>query len=75
MNDRKVYSLNKLAWLISAGCNVVLTLDDNNKCYGIIEQDDITDLLEEYKNNKELHKFLNAYKDIRKFIKYNKNIK
>ena len=73
MNDRKVYSLNKLAWLISAGCNVVLTLDDNNKCYGIIEQDDITDLLQQYKNNIELHKFLNAYKDIRKFIKNNKN--
>lgn len=75
MNDRKVYSLNKLAYLISAGCNVVLTLDDNNKCYGIIEKDDITDLLEQYKNNKELHKFLNAYQEIRKFIKENKNIK
>jgi len=75
MNDRKVYSLNKLAYLISAGCNVVLTLDDNNKCYGIIEKEDITDLLEQYKNDKELHLFLNAYKKIREFIKYNKNIK
>lgn len=75
MNDRKVYSLNKIAFLISAGCNVELVLDDNNKCYGIIEQEDITDLLEQYKNNKELHLFLNAYKEIRRFIKYNKNIK
>lgn len=74
MNDRKVYSLNKIAYLISAGAEVELVLDDNNKCYGLIEND-ITDLLEEYKSNKELHKFLNAYQDIRKFIKENKNIK
>ena len=74
MNDRKVYSLNKIAYLISAGANVELVLDDNNKCYGLIEQN-ITDLLEEYKSNKELQKFLNAYKKIREFIKYNKNIK
>lgn len=69
MNDRKVYSLNKLAYLISAGAEVELVLDDNNKCYGIIEQNDITDLLQHYKNNKELHKFLNAYKEIRNKIK------
>lgn len=74
MNDRKVYSLNKIAYLISAGANVELVLDDNDKCYGIIEQN-ITDLLEQYKNNKELHLFLNAYKKIREFIKENKNIK
>ncbi len=74
MNERKVYSLNKIAWLISSGAEVVLVLDNNNKCYGIIK-DDITDLLEEYKKNKELHKFLNAYKKIREFIKENKNIK
>ena len=72
MNDRKVYSLNKLAYLISAGAEVELVLDDNNKCYGIIEEE-ITDLLEQYKNNIELHKFLNAYKEIRNFIKNNKN--
>ena len=72
MNDRKVYSLNKIAYLISAGANVELVLDDNNKCYGIIE-DEIFDLLEEYKSNKELHLFLNAYKKIREFIKNNKN--
>jgi virulence-associated protein VapD len=72
--NRKVYSLNKLAWLISAGADVKLVLDNNNKCYGIV-QDDVSSLLEEYKNNKELHKFLNAYKDIRKFMKENKNIK
>jgi hypothetical protein len=72
--NRKVYSLNKLAWLISAGADVKLVLDNNNKCYGLIAED-ITDLLEEYKNDKELHKFLNAYKKIREFIKYNKNIK
>jgi uncharacterized protein (DUF433 family) len=75
VNDRKVYSLNKIAYLISAGAEVELVLDDNNKCYGIIEKEDITDLLEEYKNDKELHLFLNAYKKIREFIKYNKNIK
>ena len=74
MNDRKVYSLNKLAYLISAGADVKLVLDNNNKCYGLIAED-ITDLLEEYKSNKELHLFLNAYKKIREFIKYNKNIK
>ena len=72
--NRKVYSLNKLAWLISAGAEVKLVLDAKNKCYGIV-QDDVSSLLEEYKNYKELHKFLNAYKKIREFIKYNKNIK
>ena len=71
MNDRKVYSLNKLAFLISAGVNVELALDNSNKCYGIIN-DNIADLLEQYKNNKELHLFLNAYKELRKFIKENK---
>ena len=74
MNERKIYSLNKISWLISAGAEVKLVLDANNKCYGIV-QDDVSSLLEEYYNNKELHLFLNAYKEIRKFIKNNKNIK
>ena len=74
MNERKVYSLNKIAWLISSGAEVVLVLDNNNKCYGIIK-DDITDLLEEYKKNKELQMFLHSYQEIREFIKENKNIK
>lgn len=68
MNDRKVYSLNKIAYLISAGANVELVLDDNNKCYGLIAED-ITDLLEQYKNNVELQKFLHSYRIIRQQIK------
>lgn len=74
MNDRKVYSLNKIAYLISAGAEVELVLDDNDKCYGIIK-DDVTDLLEQYYNNSALQKFLHSYKEIRKFIKDNKNNK
>ncbi len=74
MNDRKVYSLNKIAFLISAGANVDLVLDKDNKCYGLIE-DEITDLLMQYKKNKELQMFLHSYQEIREFIKENKNIK
>ncbi len=72
MDNRKIYSLNKIAWLISVGADVELVLDNNNKCYGILKKD-VSSLLEDYNNNTELQKFLHSYQEIRKFIKDNKN--
>ena len=72
--SRRIYSLNIIAYLAMNNIEFKLLIDNDNKVYAIVEND-ITDLLEEYKNDKELHLFLNAYKKIREFIKYNKNIK
>lgn len=71
MDNRKIYSLNRIAWLISAGADVDLVLDSNNKCYGIVK-DDVSSLLEQYNNNVDLQKFLHSYQQIRKYIKDNK---
>ena len=72
MDNRKIYSLNKLAFIISAGVDVELALDNNNKCYGIVK-DEVSGLLKDYNNDVELQKFLHSYQQIRKYIKDNKN--
>lgn len=72
MDNRKIYSLNRIAYLLAMGINIDLVLDANNKCYGIAKEE-VSGLLEDYNNNVELQKFLHSYQDIRKFIKNNKN--
>lgn len=74
MTERKIYSLNKIAWLISTmgTNNIELNLDNNNKVYATVK-DEVSGLLEDYNNNVELQKFLHSYKEIRKFINKNKN--
>lgn len=66
--NRKIYSLNILAYLVSKDTVIVWGKDNNNKYYGTVEED-VSSLLAEYKNNVELQKFLHSYRIIRQQIK------
>ena len=66
--NRKIYSLNILAYLVSKDIVIVWGKDNNNKYYGTVA-DDVSSLLAEYKSNVELQKFLHSYRIIRQQIK------
>ena len=66
--NRKIYSLNIIAYLVSKNVVIAWGKDNNNKYYGQVEED-VSSLLEEYKSNVELQKFLHSYRIIRQQIK------
>lgn len=70
--NRRIYSLNIISYLAMNNIEFKLLIDNDNKVYAVVENE-ISDLLEEYKSNDFLQKFLHSYQDIRKFIKENKN--
>ena len=60
--NRKIYSLNILAYLVSKDTVIVWGKDGTVK-------EDVSSLLAEYKSNVELQKFLHSYRIIRQQIK------
>ena len=71
MRTEKIYSLNKLAFLISKDVDIELHQDiqeDKRKIYGIVKND-VTDILFEYNTDIKLHSFLTAFGILRKRIK------
>lgn len=68
MQEKKIYSLNVIAYLLARDIQIELKRDADNKIFAVVEND-ISDLLEEYKNNDFLQKFLHSYSMIRKRMK------
>lgn len=69
MEDKRIYSLNKIAYLIANDIqDVIWGIDDNDKCY-IVVNDDITKCLDKYRTDIFLHAFLGAYAEVRRKIK------
>jgi hypothetical protein len=66
--NRRIYSLNIIAYLVSKNIVIAWGKDDNNNYYGTVEED-VSSLLTEYKSNVELQKFLHSYRIIRQQIK------
>lgn len=74
----KTYSINKASYILSQGCEIKYSIDTVDKVYYIFEQPLASVYANEYEQNEELRKFLNAYKEIRnqtRFIKDVCNIK
>lgn len=68
MEDKKIYSLNKLSFLIMYNIDVQLVKDDTGKVYGVVDKD-VSDLLDKFNTDVGLHAFLNAYRILRERIK------
>lgn len=68
MEEKRIYSLNLLAYLIANGIEPILCKDkENGKIYGVV-QEDIGKKINEYKNDRDLHWFLDAYNFLRNKI-------
>jgi hypothetical protein len=68
MEDRKIYSLNRIAYLIANKVDMQLYKDNDNKIYAVVDED-IGYLLEKYNTDVQLHAFLGAYRELRQKIK------
>lgn len=68
MEDRKIYSLNRIAFLIANNIEVVLFKDDDDKIFAIVEED-VSKLFDNYNKDVVLHSFLGAYRELRLRIK------
>jgi len=64
----KIYSCNKISWLISHGIEVNWAIDEEGKHYITVEED-VTELLRNFKNNLELMNFLKTFKAVKKQIR------
>ena len=64
----KIYSINKIAWLTSHNIEVNLDIDEEGKCFVTVEED-VTELLRDFKNNLELMNFLRTFKAVRNQIR------
>ena len=63
------YSLNLMAYLRDKGFNIEVKTDNGYKFYAIFEPTkEVLDAIYAYKKDKELHLFLQAYKELRKEI-------
>lgn len=63
---RTTYSLNKLAYLMANDVEVTLYKDATNKTYGTFEGNERDmQIVNEYVNDVQLHKFLNAFKEVK----------
>lgn len=63
------YSLNLMAYLKDKGFDIEVKTDDGYKFYAIFESTkEALDAIDAYKKDKELHSFLQAYRELRKEI-------
>jgi hypothetical protein len=68
MDDRKIYSLNRIAYLIANKVDMQLYKDNDNKIYAVVDED-ISYLLDKYNTDVQLHAFLAGYRELRQKIK------
>ncbi len=66
--NRRIYSLNLISYLTKRGVLLNLDVNADGKLFATCKND-ITYLIEEYRNDKELQSFLHSYKIIRDKIK------
>ncbi len=75
--DKKIYSLNLIAYIIYKTATKPVLRSENNTVYAIFpENDDIAAAIKQFKMDSctvELHKFLNIFKDLKKEIRGVKN--
>lgn len=72
----KIYSLNKIAWLLYRGIREIeKNIDENGSCYYVFDQNDkdVEIALKEFKQHEELHSFLDMYASVINDIKDMKN--
>lgn len=72
IEQKRIYSLNKLAYLVAAGANIQILFDEENKMYGICNDEQIQVYLSEYYEDALLHDFITIYGKLRKLIHENK---
>lgn len=76
--SKRIYSLNLVSYLNSKGINEKeIQIDENkqNKVFFIFKETaEVAQAIKEYKNNNELKKFLNCYKQIKEKINKFKGI-
>lgn len=70
--QKRIYSLNKLAYLVAVGCNIKLLFDEEGKLYGTTNDEQITTYLSQYYEDTLLHDFVTIYSKMRKLIHENK---
>jgi len=76
VDKKRIYSVNLMAYLISQGINDYDLVEDEDKPgkYYMVVGQDISELKSTYKNDKNLHKFLNSFKFVRKEILKRKRV-
>ena len=67
MDNKRIFSINKIAYLLAHNVDVNWGIDDR-LVYVTVDKN-ISDLLMQYKNDKELQKFLNSFHMIKNKIK------
>ncbi|WIF94298.1 DUF5659 domain-containing protein [Caminicella sporogenes] len=70
--EKRIYSLNLVAWLKSKGhkqIEIKVDKENNKKYYVFAETDDVARDIEEYRKNRELHEFIRQFKEVKKEIK------
>lgn len=70
--QKRIYSLNKLAYLVAVGCNLQLLFDEEGKLYGTTNDNQIQIYLEQYYEDVLLHDFIVVYSNMRKLIHENR---
>lgn len=70
--QKRIYSLNKLAYLLALGANVQILFDENKKLYGISNDDQLKIYLQQYREDAQLHDFIDIYSNLRRIIHNNK---
>lgn len=70
--QKRIYSLNKLSYLIAAGANIQILFDEEGKLYGTTNDNQIQVYLSEYYEDALLHDFITIYGKLRKLIHENK---
>lgn len=70
--QKRIYSLNKLAYLVAVGCNLQLLFDEEGKMYGTTNDEQIQIYLSQYYEDALLHDFILVYSRLRKLIHENK---
>ncbi len=74
--ERRIYSINKLAYLLSVGVKIDLKIEADvngrNKLYGVVEGD-ISDIIANYYQDEQLHKFIGAFREIKGLLKIDIN--
>lgn len=68
MEQKRIYSLNRMAYLYMHGIKLEFAQDEENNNWYAIAKEDCNLILEKYRVDLKLHAFLNSYKILRNDI-------